>query len=182
MDNLRHFHELLTNFTDQITSAKIMFYQQKIDNAKDSRQLFSTFKSLLHPPPLPPTTSLVADDFASFFLNKVANISAQFTPKAPVDIKNPPGEAQMKFFAPISEEELNTIIKKCRPTTCALDPIPSLLFQSVTTTILPEDTHIINSSLKTGTVPLPYRIRVTQTSQSICPVIRFNFIRPVCSI
>ena len=49
MDDLRQFHKLLTNFTDQITSAKIMFYRQKIDNAKDSRQLFSTFKSLLHP-------------------------------------------------------------------------------------------------------------------------------------
>jgi hypothetical protein len=119
MDDLRQFHKLLTNFTDQITSAKIMFYRQKMYNAKDSRQLFSTFKSFLHPPPLPLTTSLVADD--------VANISAQFTPRTPVDITNPPGEVQMESFAQISEEELHTIIKKCQPTTCALDPIPSLL-------------------------------------------------------
>ncbi len=48
------------------------------------------------------------------------------------------------------------------PTTCPLDPIPSHLLQAISPTLLPALTHIINTSLLTGTFPTAFKqARVT---------------------
>ncbi len=43
----------------------------KLTNSPNSCMLFKTFSSLLCPPPPPPSSTLTADDFATFFINKI---------------------------------------------------------------------------------------------------------------
>lgn len=62
-----------------ITSTDKAFHHDNIPSATDTRKLFSTFKSLLIPSPLPPATSLTTDTFAAFFTDKVAAINSQFS-------------------------------------------------------------------------------------------------------
>ena len=76
----------------------------------DSWRLFSTFKNLLTPPPPPSITFLSADDFATFFIEKVAATSAQFL--------NPPKRvwpclvvgALLNSYSLLSEKEISMLL------------------------------------------------------------------------
>ncbi len=82
-DVLREHHQyqsFLSSFSAEVHTAKSSHFHNKINNAPDMRNLFRTFNSLLCPPSPPPTTSITADDFATFFTNKTKTISSQFSP------------------------------------------------------------------------------------------------------
>ena len=83
LDDLASYQTLLASFSSSITAAKKTFFNDKINGATDARKLFSTFKTLLYPPPPPPATNLTADNFASFFTEKVAAIGKQFDQLSP---------------------------------------------------------------------------------------------------
>jgi len=114
--------------------------------------LFKTFNSLLCPPPLPPTSSLTAYDFAYFFTNKTTTISSQFSNPHTQEPRptTPTASNLLSSFSPLTEEEMSKLLLSSHPTTCPLDPIPSLLLQAISPKLLPALTHIISSSLKTG--------------------------------
>ncbi len=58
------------------------------------RNLFRTFNYLLCPPAPPPTTSITADDFATFFTDKTKTISSQFSPSLTQDLQPTRSTAQ----------------------------------------------------------------------------------------
>ncbi|XP_050967901.1 uncharacterized protein LOC127166568, partial [Labeo rohita] len=60
-------------------------------------------------------------------------------------------------FCPLSEAEVSKLLLSSHPTTCPLDPIPSHLLQAISPTLLPALTHIINTSLLTGTFPTAFK-------------------------
>ncbi|XP_076155180.1 uncharacterized protein LOC143138640 [Alosa pseudoharengus] len=169
-DDLKNYQTLLASFSASITAAKTAFYNDKINSATDTRKLFSTFKSLLNPQMPPPPSSLTADTLASFFTNKVAAISSQFS-TCPLNASDsdtallqPLGTARSSFsaFTPLSENEVSRLLTCSRPTTCSLDPIPTSLLQSISPTIAPAITHVINASLTSGTFPTAFKMaRVT---------------------
>ncbi len=70
------FHLSLLKFT--LPNPHPPHIHNKINSAPDISNLFRTFNSLLCPPPSPPTTSITADDFATFFTGKSRTISSQF--------------------------------------------------------------------------------------------------------
>ncbi len=116
------------------------------------------------PPSPPPTTSITADDFASFFTNKTKTISSQFSPPLTQDPKPTRSTAQTPIFSfcPLTEAEVSKLLLSSHPTTCPLDPIPSHLLQAISPTLLPALTHIINTSLLTGIFPTAFKqARVT---------------------
>ncbi|KAJ8354629.1 hypothetical protein SKAU_G00221960 [Synaphobranchus kaupii] len=77
-DDLASYHTLLAAFTAATTSAKTSFFQSKTDACvSNPLKLFSTFSSLLIPPP-PASPSLSADDFLTHFEGKVATIQNSF--------------------------------------------------------------------------------------------------------
>lgn len=84
--DLKKLQCLLASFATAVTTAKKAYYNEKISNTTDSRKLFSTFKSLLNPPPPPAAADLNPDNFATFFTEKVANISKQFSDPPSADI------------------------------------------------------------------------------------------------
>ncbi len=120
--------------------------------------LFKTFSSLLCPPPPPPSSSLLtADDFATFFINKIKTISAQFS--SPQSVKNilPANIHLFTSFSSLSAAEVSKLILSNHPTTCPLDPIPSHLLQAISPAVVPALTHIIDTSLHTGVFPPAFR-------------------------
>ncbi|XP_048010489.1 uncharacterized protein LOC125244450 [Megalobrama amblycephala] len=75
------------------------------------------------------------------------------------------------------------ISRKIKPytTTCPLDPIPTHLLQAISSSILPALTHIINSSLHTGTFPTAFkqaRITPLLKKPTLNPALLENY-RPV---
>ncbi len=146
------YQSLLSSFSAEVHTAKSSHFHNKINNAPDMRNLFRTFNSLLCLPSPPPTTSITADDFATFFTEKTKTISSQFSPPLTRDLQPTRSTAQTPIFSfcPLTEAE------------CPLDPIPSHLLQAISPTLLPALTHIINTSLLTGIFPTGFKqARVT---------------------
>ncbi len=77
--DLNFYRSLLSDFSANVSTAKRTYYHDKINNSPNSRMLFKTFSSLLCPPPAPPSSTLTADDFATFFINKIKNLTAQIS-------------------------------------------------------------------------------------------------------
>ncbi|XDV14498.1 hypothetical protein PO909_014740 [Leuciscus waleckii] len=162
--DLSMYKSLLSSFSVDIHAAQSSYFHNKINNSSNIRSLFKTFNSLLCPPPPPPTSSLTADDSANFFTNKTTTISSQFSAPHTQEPRLTTSTANilLSSFSLLSEEEVSTLLLSSHPTTCPLDPIPSHLLQTISPTLLPALTHIINSSLHTGTFPTAFKqARVT---------------------
>ncbi|XP_051564072.1 uncharacterized protein LOC127446834 [Myxocyprinus asiaticus] len=160
--DLGKYRSLLATFSDNIKSAKTSYYQNKINSTTDTHSLFRTFNTLLCPPPPPPDTSLTADVFATFFANMVTTISNTFSAPHPVKHLSPVCNLSVSMFPPLTDTEVSKLLLSNHPTTCSLDPIPSHLLHAISPSILPALTHIINTSLLTGTFPTTFKqARVT---------------------
>ncbi len=151
------YQSLLSSFSAEVHTAKSSHFHNKINSSPDMRNLF-TFNSLLCPPSPPPTTSITADDFATFFTDKTKTISSQFSPPFTQDLQPTRSTAQTPifFFCPLTEVEVSKLLLFTHPTTYTLDPIPSHLLQAISPTLLPALTHIINTSLLTGILPTAF--------------------------
>ncbi|CAM4572394.1 unnamed protein product [Leuciscus chuanchicus] len=161
--DLSMYQSLLSSFSVDIHAAKSSYFHNKINSSSNTRLLFKTFNSLLCPPPPPPASSLTADDFAHFFTKKTTAISSQFSAPHTQEPRPTPSTANtpLSSFSSLTEEEVSLLLSS-HPTTCPLDPIPSHLLQAISPTLLPSLTHIINSSLHTGTFPTAFKqARVT---------------------
>ncbi len=114
---------------------------------------FRTFNYLLCPPSPRPTTSITADDVATFFTDKTRAISSNqhFQPTTST------AQTPIFSFCPLTEAEVSKRFLSSHPTTCPLDPIPSHLLQAISPTLLPALTHIINTSLLTGIFPTAFK-------------------------
>ncbi|KAG5838068.1 hypothetical protein ANANG_G00219870, partial [Anguilla anguilla] len=126
-------------------------------SASNPHQLFSIFSSLLSTPS-PPQSSLAADDFAVFFNEKIADIRSSFMstttlPHSPISVPSP----CFSTFSPLTDSDVSQLLLSHRPTTCALDPIPSSLLQTITPDILPYVTSLMNS-LSSGCFPSSFKL------------------------
>ncbi len=109
--------------------------------------LFKTFFSLLCLPPPPPSSTLTADHFDTFFINKMTNLTAQFSTPQSVKHILQANINSFTYFSPLSEAEISKLILSSHPTTCLLDPIPSHLIQAISPAVVPALTRILNTSL-----------------------------------
>ena len=108
---------------------------------RDSKKLFRIVSSLLgrkedNPMPLGKTDSQLAEDFATFFLNKIDKIRHKFQgiePYQPRQLDTP----QLENFAPVTTRQLKKTIKGMQPKTCTLDIIPTSKLQEILGGCLP---------------------------------------------
>ena len=56
-----------------------------------------------------------------------------------------------------SEQELNSVIPKSKPTTCPVDPIPAPLLLDILGDLLPALSQIVNDSLLSGSFPSVFK-------------------------
>ncbi len=184
--DLSRYQSLLSSFSAEVYTAKSSHFHNKINSAPDMRNLFRTFNYLLCPPSPPPTTSITADDFATFFTDKTRTISSQFSPSLTQDLHPTRSTAQTPIFSfcPLTEAEVSKLLLSSHGEPCPLDPIPSHLLQAISPALLPALTHIINTSLLTGIFPTAFKqARVTPLLKN--PTLNTYFIenyRPVSLI
>ncbi len=108
---------------------------------------------------------LTADDFATFFINKITNLTAQFSIPQTVKHILPTNIHSFTSFSPLSEAEVSKLILSSHPTTCLRDPIPSHLLQAISPAVVPTLTHIVNTSLHIGVFPSAFKqAHITPTS------------------
>ncbi len=146
-----------SDFSANVSTAKRTYYHDRINNSPNSRMLFKTFSSLLCPPPPPLSSTLTADDFGTFFINKITNLTAQYSTPQSVKHILPANINSFTHFSPLSEAEVSKLILSSHPTTCPLDPIPSHLLQAISPAVVPALTHIVNTSLHTRIFPSAFK-------------------------
>ena len=143
-------------YTRMLEFHKRNYLVTKVEEATtDSRQLFQLVGSLLgrkEENPLPEATSdsILAEDFASFFHEKIDNIRSRFNNIAPYKPEVKSDVPLLSKFTPISAIQLEKTITRMSSKTCALDIIPTTRLKEVLGTILPSITHIVNKSLTQG--------------------------------
>ena len=121
---------------------------------RDSKKLFRIVNNLLgrkeeNPMPLGKTDSELAEDFATFFLEKIDKIRVRFKEIAPYRPRQL-GTTRLEKFTPITSSQLEKTIHHMKPKTCALDPIPTSKLQEIIEGCIPAITHLVNSSLDQG--------------------------------
>ena len=128
----------------------------KVEEATtDSRQLFQLVGTLLgckEENPLPEATSdsILAEEFAGFFHDKIDNIRSRFNTTAPYKPEGKCDVPLLNKFMPISATQLEKTITSMPSKTCALDIMPTARLKEVLGTILLSITHIVNKSLDQG--------------------------------
>ncbi len=179
--DLSVYQSHLSSFSANVSTAKMTYYHNKINNCSDSRALFKNvlFSSLSSSHSS--FITLTADDFATFFTNKTKTISDQFlTPQTNNNFITTNTQS-LTSFSPFSETEVSKLILSNHPTTCPLDPIPTHLLQAISSSVIPALTHIINTSLHTGTFPTAFkqaRVSPLLKKPALNPALLENY-RPV---
>ncbi|XP_073529689.1 uncharacterized protein [Phyllobates terribilis] len=140
------FKQSLTTAKSTLTAAKQTYFSSLISSlSHNPKQLFNTFNSLLRPPVPPPSPLTSAEDFASFFKQKIDTIRQSFCLKPPQPRPTPTQPSSSKTtFSTITEDQLSSLLSKSHLTTCKLDPIPSHLMPNLTTIFIPPLAHLLN--------------------------------------
>jgi hypothetical protein len=144
-----------------IDNAKARYYKDKLGSA-DQSAAYKTIKSLLKPSlqkalPDAPSDQHLADAFATFFDEKVANIRATLASARGLTptTSDTPTSATFSDFALVSEDEVSKFIRKSPTKSCSLDVLPTWLLKDseILHILLPHITELINASLSSGCVP-----------------------------
>ena len=126
----------------------------KVEEATtDSRQLFQLVGTLLgckeeNLLPEANSDSILAEEFAGFFHDKIDNIRSRFNTTVPYKPEEKCDVPLLNKFMPISARQLEKTITNMPSKTC--DIMPTARFKEVLGTILPSITHIVNKSLDQG--------------------------------
>ena len=119
---------------------------------RNPRALWKTVNNLLQPPSQSATDKLSADDFAKFFVDKVAKIRAS-TAAAAAPVIIPRDVLPLTEFEPTSVHEIIKLLSTLPAKSCSLDPIPTWLLKRISATICPILCHLCNLSFQRGSFP-----------------------------
>ena len=119
----------------------------------DSKKLFSLVTNLTNKPepqkwPIHSTKEDLAEDFATFFQNKILRIRELFNGMKQYEATTDP--SSIRIFAPMTEKQISLIIKQMKSKTCELDDIPTNILKKILPTVCPLITKIVNTSLTNG--------------------------------
>ena len=152
----------------QVNSARTQYLSDSIAGCQeDQRKLFGIVHALLDSKagkdklPLHDNKPELAAAFSNFFDDKIKKINLQLssTPRdfghIVPDMCKLDNDSKLMNFRPATQEEIHGIIKDSSSATCSLDDLPTKLLKNdeIISSLLPDITDIINSSLKSGTVP-----------------------------
>ena len=150
-----------------VNKDKSHYYSKLIpDNSHDSRKLWRELHKTLNRVPdatLPSHESKrsLADQFASFFSNKIKKIRDNFAPPGTeYDVHPSSDPSKITVFRQVSEEALDKIIRTSPTKSCLLDPLPTFLIKECIDIMLPSLTKLVNCSLMDGCVPDAFKSAV----------------------
>ena len=161
-----------------IHTARLAFYQDKIQASDGQKELFRVVQSLLCCPkssllPYSTSTAQLADDFLLFITGKVQHIRdevasevGQDSPMAPPTREPEFTGAPLSSFLPTTSAEVLKLLGKAPSRLYELDPLPTWMLKQYATQMAPLLTQIVNLSLVEGQVP-------AQMKQAImCPLLK----------
>jgi len=181
-----------------LEKAKTSYYNAELNECRSNpRALYKIINSLSGSDvvkPLPPhdDPATLADEFATFFHDKVArsrdDTAAADAPEAcPADawdslfLTDRTDDDLLSAFEPVPSEVIKNIIVSSPSTSCALDPIPTWLLKKVLAVLLEPLTRIVNLSLSSGRFPSAWKNAIISPllkKPSLDPKILLNY-RPI---
>ena len=108
----------------------------------------------------------LANDFLSFFVEKVERIRSQNSADVQIEQEPAIGNCNLASFRPLSTTDVETVIGKMSNKSCVLDTLPAWLIKDNLQYMLPIITRIINTSLSSGIFPETLKLSL------ITPVIK----------
>ena len=99
------------------------------------------------------SSNITAEDFSTFFSEKINTIRENIPPAAPIDVPPFKKPQPLNDFSLTSPEEISKLINTCKKTNTPSESFPSKLFPLIIFTILPYLLFIFNYSLRLGSFP-----------------------------
>ena len=138
--------------TKIVHDAKLAYFSSKVADCTNCKQLFHVTDKLLgrhklSPLPIKISLHCLPDKFYSYFYDKVSIIRNQLdcgTSHALVSPYNHDIEfhhTSFISFQPINTHYLHSVVTKCAPKSCELDPIPTSLLLECLDTVLNHDQY-----------------------------------------
>ena len=135
------------------------------------------------------STKELCERMSAFFCEKIESIyeglQSLREDLSPSDIEaGCPTPGIMTDFSPVTEKDIEKIIKGCAAKSCCLDPIPSQIVKQCLDILLPIITRIVNTSLSSSTFPTALKIAAVTPilkKANLIPDILKNF-RPVSNL
>ena len=118
----------------------------------DGKQLWSKLKLLMNPPSTSQSSGFTADDLATFFVRKVADIRA-------ATASSPPANIQLRdttpfgTLEPVTVSEVSKLLSSMPAKSCQLDPIPTRLLKQFQDIFAPVMASLCNASFQSGVLP-----------------------------
>ncbi|KAL8596981.1 hypothetical protein ACOMHN_054712 [Nucella lapillus] len=137
--------------------------------SSDPKKMYSVVNGLLgedKPSPVLPDLDdkTAADTLGTYFSDKIQTIRDGFG-----DGSEPVPQTDRAFagtalsrFEPVTEEQLMKIIRRCNPTSSAVDPVPTRIVMKHLDILLPVLVAIINASLLSATIPRPFKSAIVK--------------------
>ena len=99
--------------------------------------------------------SQLPNTFSSFFTSKIQKLRQKLDASPFQDCQPDPKFSGIPFesFSPVSQTDIEKVIKEMSLKSCELDPIPASVFTQCLPHLLPFITDIVNTSLTTGVFP-----------------------------
>ena len=166
-------------YSKSLGKTRSQFYSNIINkNPGNSKQLFSTINQLLKPQTHSHT------DITEEQCTIRSLFSSSHALSVPTADPQPGTFQPLCYFPDISEPEVEDIVRRMKPSTCALDPFPTALVKSNICTLSPLITQVINYSLQAGYVPPALKsavIRPLLKKPTLDPEILSNY-RPISNL
>ncbi|XP_078147037.1 uncharacterized protein LOC144542992 [Centroberyx gerrardi] len=185
------FREHQRAYSKSLKDARSQFYSNVINNNPgNSKHLFSTINHLLKPQSSSPieATEERCNSFIDFFRAKVNNIRSLMSSSSslPPPVIDPLSGSlpSLLHFAGVQQSHIEEILRKMKPCTCALDPIPTALLKSYIPILSPLITQTVNLSLQTGSVPSALKVAVIRPllkKPTLDPEVLANY-RPISNL
>ena len=188
------YKENLQIYNTEIRSARQSFFSKIINNNQNNaRILFNTVDKLTNPPVSIAQELLSTskcNEFASFFSNKIEGIrqvissSMSGTKNMPPLFPDKDNIITMTQFNTIDYKTLDEIMSHLKPSTCALDVLPTSFFKNVFNCFASELIQIINNSLLSGIFPETLKTAVIKPllkKSSLDPLLLNNY-RPISNL
>ena len=138
-----------------------------MDCSDDSKKLFSLVTNLTNKPepqkwPIHNTKEDLAEDFVTFFQNKILRIRELFNGMKQYEATTDPSVPLLRRFAPMTEKQISLIIKQMKSKTCELDDIPTNILKKILPTVCLLITKIVNTSLTNGEFSTKWKTAVVR--------------------
>ena len=185
------YREHQKTYSKSLREAQSKFYSNIIkNNPGNSKTLFATINHFLKPQTSKrsDTTDDQCNTYLNFFKSKVDNIRSSLSgPITPPDSSAIPQSTishPLSSFISITQLEVEEIVRGMKPSTCALDPLPTPLLKSYICSISPLISIIINHSLQAGHIPPALKTAILTPllkKPSLDPDILANY-RPISNL